>query len=63
MVTSPCKANLVANVDKVGSETKFGHGAEGDEQEKIWVVSRLEEGHPGGERGRCLVGRRSFEGL
>lgn len=48
MVTGSYEANLVANVDEVGAETKLGHGAEGDEHKKIWVVSRLEGGHLGG---------------
>ena len=58
MVASFSEANLIANVDEVGSETKLSHGTEGNEHEKIWVISRLEGGHLGGERGRCLVGRR-----
>lgn len=61
MVARFSEANLIANIDEVGSETKLGHGAEGDEQEKIWVISRLEEGHLGGMRERCLVGRRRYE--
>jgi len=58
MVSSFSEANLIANVDEVGSEPKLSHGAEGDEQEKIWVISRFEGGHLGEERGWCLVGRR-----
>jgi len=61
MVTRVSKANLAAKVDEVGSETKLGYGAEGDEHEKIWMISRLEGGHLGGERGWCLVGRCSCE--
>jgi len=61
MVTSPYEANLIANVDEVGSEAQLGHGAKGDEEEKIWVVSRLERSHLGGERECCLVGRRWHE--
>ena len=45
MVRSLCEANLVAEVDEVGSETKLSHGAEGDEQEKVWMISGLEGGH------------------
>jgi len=58
MVASFSVANLIANVDEVGSEPKLSHCAEGDEQEKIRVISRLEGGHLGEGRGRCLVGRR-----
>ena len=58
MIASLGEANLIANVDEVGSETKLSHGTEGDEHEKIWMVSRFEGGHLGGERGRFLVGRR-----
>ena len=54
MVTSPYEANLIANVDEVGSEAKLSHGAEGDEEKKIWVVSRLEGSHLGGERDGVL---------
>ena len=61
MVTSSYEANLIANVDEVGSEAKLGHGTEGDEEEKIWVVSRLEGSHLGGEREWCPVGRRRHE--
>lgn len=61
MVTSFSEANLIAKVDEIGSETKLSHGAEGDEQEKIWVIVRLEGGHIGGEGECCLVGRRSYE--
>jgi len=49
MVTRLSKTNLIANVDEIGSETELGHGAEGDEQEKIWMISRLEGGHLGGD--------------
>lgn len=56
MVATLVEANLVANVDEIGSEAKLGHGAEGDEQEKIWVVSRFEGGHSGGEGKRCWPG-------
>ena len=56
-------ANLIPKVDEVGSKAKLSHRAEGDEHEKIWVISRLEGGHLGGERGWCLVGRRKvYEG-
>lgn len=61
MITSISEANLVAEIDEVGSETKFGQGAEGDEQEKIRVISRFEGGHIGGGRERSLVGRRSYK--
>lgn len=57
MVTSLGKTNLVAEIDKVRSETKLSRSAESDEQEKIRVISRLEGGHRGGEKVRCLVGR------
>lgn len=53
-------ANLIPKVDEVGSEAQLGHCAEGDEHEEVWVISRLEGGHLGGERGWCLVGRRSY---
>ena len=51
MVASFSVANLIANVDEVGSEPKLSHGAESDEQEKIRVISRLEGGHLGEGRG------------
>ena len=64
MVRTSCEANLVANVDEVGSEAKLSHGAEGDEQEKIWVISRLEGSHLGGRRtvsGRTPQVRKFYE--
>jgi len=51
MVTRFNEADLIANVDEVGGETKLSHGAEGDEQEKVWVISCLEGGHLGEEEG------------
>jgi len=59
----PHEANLIANVDEVGSEAKLGHGTEGDEDEKIWVVSRLEGGHLGGERDGVLLDAAGRESL
>lgn len=60
VVTSLSEADLIAKVYEVGSETKFRQGAEGDEQEKIWVISRLEGGHLGGKKERGS-GRRSMK--
>jgi len=51
---SPYESNLIANVNEIGGEAKLGHGAEGDEEEKIWVVSRLEGSHLRGERDEVL---------
>jgi len=63
MVTSPYEANLIANVDEVGSEAKLGHCAEGDEEEEVWVISRLEGSHLGGERGGVLSDAAGTKGL
>ena len=63
MISTSYEANLVADVDKVGSESKLSHSAEGDEHEKVWVVSRLEGGHLGGEGEWCLARRRRLKSL
>ena len=63
MIAGFSEANLIANVDEVGSEAKLSQGTKGDEHEKIWVISRLEGGHLGGRRGWCLVGRRGRKSL
>ena len=55
MVTRFDEANLIAKVNEVGSETELSHGAEGDEEEKIWVISRFEGCHLEGEREQRLA--------
>jgi hypothetical protein len=59
MVASLSEANLVAEVDEVRGETKLSDSAEGDEQEQIRVISRLEGRHCGGDRRQGLVGGRA----